>query len=423
MSYRIKKYLLQCGMLTVLSTLFPLTVLATNDFRHTIQSVFLQMNGNQLYLPIISLQQQQQTMLEFDYLVENYEYNLATIVKICDKNFNPVDDISATYLNASSFQLINNPQSSATQFSQYIHFSVAPFKMASVLRSGNYVIQIVDQAAPSHPLFVQPIIIYETSGNINITTTGGGFNFEQKPSFKCTIKLTLNEDFIVYNPLQRISVYTFQNGDWNTRKKQERGYIDGESLRTFVFGGMSEVMYNYPPHYFFQTENLTMQTMRTTVPYYDINGLSISVDTDTETSPSIRNAFAAYPGYVTVLNSASTIDKNISAEYAYYHFSFQPPEGYDLLNDIFLVGSFNHYRMDSMSKLDYNVSQKQFKKTLYLKQGHYQYMYAHFMGMQYQPMAHTSFDKTNLQTVVAIAYYQVDESAAPRVLAVGNIAF
>jgi hypothetical protein len=87
--------------------------------------------------------------------------------------------------------------------------------------------------------------------------------------------------------------------------------------------------------------------------------------------------------YYRDINGSYTIDamENINpfwqGEYGLVHFTYVPPGGGRVAgNDVHLLGELTNYGAGDAGLMDYNEERRVYEKTLYLKQGYYNYTYA-----------------------------------------------
>jgi hypothetical protein len=64
------------------------------------------------------------------------------------------------------------------------------------------------------------------------------------------------------------------------------------------------------------------------------------------------------------------------SDYAYVHFSYFPPGNKAYAGkDIYILGELTNFALDDKSKLEFNEEKGAYEKTLFLKQGFYDYSY------------------------------------------------
>ena len=79
---------------------------------------------------------------------------------------------------------------------------------------------------------------------------------------------------------------------------------------------------------------------------------------------------------VTSIETTDNVNPYWQSDYAYVHFSYFPPgnkpyEG----KDIYMFGELTNYGTDEASKMIFNAEKGAYEKTLFLKQGFYNYSY------------------------------------------------
>ena len=68
-------------------------------------------------------------------------------------------------------------------------------------------------------------------------------------------------------------------------------------------------------------------------------------------------------------------DATKEADYAVVNFFLKWPQ-YMFGKDVYILGALTDWRIDESSKMEYDSDRKGYKRSLLLKQGHYDYMYA-----------------------------------------------
>jgi hypothetical protein len=82
------------------------------------------------------------------------------------------------------------------------------------------------------------------------------------------------------------------------------------------------------------------------------------------------------------------------SEYAYVKFTYVPPGGKAYPGkDIYIFGEVTNYLADDASRMEFNAEKGVYEKTLYLKQGYYNYSYI-TSGEEQKPGDRYSFENT-----------------------------
>jgi hypothetical protein len=76
------------------------------------------------------------------------------------------------------------------------------------------------------------------------------------------------------------------------------------------------------------------------------------------------------------IETSENVNPFWQTDYASVYFSFMPPDRVPYANkDIFLFGELTNYNLDDSAKMTFNNDKGMYEKTLFLKQGYYNYSY------------------------------------------------
>jgi hypothetical protein len=118
--------------------------------------------------------------------------------------------------------------------------------------------------------------------------------------------------------------------------------------------------------------------------------------------------------YYKDLNGSFTIEslENINpfwqADYAYVHFTYFSPGNRALEGkDVFITGEMTNYGRDTSAKMIFNAERGAYEKTLFLKQGYYNYIYTTqpINGKGYPDFTETEGNYTNTENTYTILVY------------------
>jgi hypothetical protein len=95
-------------------------------------------------------------------------------------------------------------------------------------------------------------------------------------------------------------------------------------------------------------------------------------------------------------------------DYANVHFSFIPPANQPIAgNDVYLFGELTNYASDPSARMEFNKEKGMYEKTLYLKQGYYNYAYftKPADGRGYPDFSQTEGDFWSTENVYTVLVY------------------
>jgi hypothetical protein len=191
---------------------------------------------------------------------------------------------------------------------------------------------------------------------------------------KVQISVQTNPQIQVMSP-NDLKVVLLQNNGWETSL-----YID----RPTIYRG------NY---YEYSDETLTSMLAAKEFRWIDLRSLRLMSDRilQMENRGNIMNVYLKPDPprtgqqyvYYRDLDGSYTIEalEDINpfwqSDYAYVHFTFFPPGNIPVAGrDVYIYGELTNYGKDTSAKMVFNPDKGAYEKTLFLKQGYYNYMYA-----------------------------------------------
>jgi hypothetical protein len=222
---------------------------------------------------------------------------------------------------------------------------------------------------------------------------------------KLQVTLTTDNRIQVFSP-QDIRVVILQNNNWQTAVQTDRPTI---------YRG------NY---YEYNDEAFTSIPAGKEWRWIDLRSLRLrsdrmeSIDTRGDTTHVYVKPDGSRNGQVYVyyrdLNGSYSVETMESVnpfwqgEYGMVHFTYVPPgnrafEG----RDVHLFGELTDYSMSNAGKMDFNTEKGIYEKTLYLKQGFYNYMYVTMptQGREFPDFSGTEGNNPTTENVYTVLVY------------------
>lgn len=341
-------------------------------YNKQIKTVQLYKSGNTLNQPIIKLNYGEQLILSFDELsdeIKDYYYDFIH----CDENWQATNLPQSEYMEGFFDNQVNEYQYSFNTFHHYIHYRVVfPNDDVNLKLSGNYVIKVFkdynkDSVMLTRRFFiVDPAVIIKAEVKKPIMSEY--FEKGQQVYFKIQ-----HGEYRIYDPHNDIKILIRQNSRWDnaitdlkplfvSNNELDYQYHDknifqgGSEFRYFSIKSMryqSEFVQNIEykrPYYYVQLFN---DKERTFDPYFfneDING-KYKIDVQEGHNP------------------------NTDADYVYVTFSL-PYEAPFVDGNLYIFGALTNWEFGFANNMQYNFERKAYEKTLLLKQGYYNYLYA-----------------------------------------------
>lgn len=354
--------------------LFPMCSLMANVYHtqifdtdiHTLRVY----NPNQKpYYPVVDLHVNEYVELSFDDLHPSFRLFSYKIIH-CNADWTVSNATETEYAEGFSTGNIEDSSPSINTYVPYTHHSIRfPNENVRFKQSGNYAIVIYTNNDEQQVALTARVYVSENSITINGTVSGITDIDYKKEHQQLSIDIIPN-NFTIHNPYRDIKVIVQQNQRMDNEvsnvvpsivQGNKISYINerklifaaGNEFRNFDLSATRILSRRIEDISFVQTQYhalLYPDEIRKKAWYtqdYDINGRII-------------------------VNIQGTTENDTEADYFFVHFSL--PSSL-LPEDVYLLGQFNHYHMDSSSIMKYNYEKRCYEKSLLLKQGGYDYAY------------------------------------------------
>ncbi|HMW67589.1 MAG TPA: DUF5103 domain-containing protein [Chitinophagaceae bacterium] len=365
----------------VLTTLFVCLMLAGQSqwpdhiYKPNIHSIKLFKYGDVYSYPVLNLGSNDQIELHFDDLdgdIKNYYYTF----QLCNADWNPANIQAFDYIKGFQSNRISNYRISSIIPTRYTHYqAVLPERSMVPTRSGNYLLKVYLNSDTSKLAFTKRFLVVNNrmavSAQVMQPYNGHLGRTHQRVQVNVN---TANAQINSISP-QDIKVAIVQNYIW-----QEASIID----RPTIFRG------NY---YEYSDESSTTFAAGKEWRWVNLRSFRLRSDrvqqivdtsktrTDIYVKPDAERYNQVYI-YMPDINGLYTLQNDDGtnpywqSDYAWVHFSFIPPgnrafEG----RSIYLFGELTNYDLNVDSKMLFNEEKGVYEKSIFLKQGYYNYSY------------------------------------------------
>ncbi|HNC39159.1 MAG TPA: DUF5103 domain-containing protein [Chitinophagaceae bacterium] len=365
----------------VLTTLFVCLMLAGQSqwpdhiYKPNIHSIKLFKYGDVYSYPVLNLGSNDQIELHFDDLdgdIKNYYYTF----QLCNADWNPANIQAFDYIKGFQSNRISNYRISSIIPTRYTHYqAVLPERSMVPTRSGNYLLKVYLNSDTSKLAFTKRFLVVNNrmavSAQVMQPYNGHLGRTHQRVQVNVN---TANAQINSISP-QDIKVAIVQNYIW-----QEASIID----RPTIFRG------NY---YEYSDESNTTFAAGKEWRWVNLRSFRLRSDrvqqivdtsktrTDIYVKPDAERYNQVYI-YMPDINGLYTLQNDDGtnpywqSDYAWVHFSFIPPgnrafEG----RSIYLFGELTNYDLNVDSKMLFNEDKGVYEKSIFLKQGYYNYSY------------------------------------------------
>ena len=371
--YPCKRFIFFLINIFLLLTHFANAQVADSIYKNYIKTVRLHNSGDQLSMPVINLNTNDQVELHFDDLQADVKYYYYTF-QICDRDWKPIVLSQFDYLKGFTQVRITNYRFSSIAFTRYTHYqAIIPDKGSYPIKSGNYLIKVFLDGDTSKIAFTKRLLVVDNKSTISARVTQPFspqyFRTHQRLEFNVNIT-GLN----AFSAPQQVKVVVLQNYRWdNAVTNVAPTFVRGNSLdysteNNLIFPAGKEWRW-------LDLRDFHLQTDRVRTAEYKKNSTTIYVRTDRERVTDRYIYYRDINGLYTV-ETTQSINPFWQSDYATVHFSFAPPDSIPYRDkDVYLFGQLTNYAYTDSTKMQFNPEKNVYETDLFLKQGYYSYTY------------------------------------------------
>jgi hypothetical protein len=365
-----KRYLL---LVLLLSSLQAFSQSADRIIASNIRSVKLFRVGDIYSYPIINLNSGEQFELHFDDMdadVKNYYYSY----QLCNADWTPTTLFTFDYIKGFQSNRISNYRNSSLAAARYTHYQAAiPDRNCIPSRSGNYILKVFLNDDTSKLVFTKRFLVVDNKVSVaaQIAQPFGGQYFRTHQRVQVIVN-TASARLNTFSH-QDIKLNVVQNYVWPTSV-----FIDRPTIFRGNYFEYSGDELSFPAGKEWRWINLTslrlmsdrMKELKKKDTYTEVY-----VRPDGERNQQVYVYYRDNNGLYTIEN-ADNNNPYWQGDYAFTHFTFVPPGNRPYAGkSIYLFGELTNYTPDEYSKMIFNEEKGVYEKTLFLKQGFYNYSY------------------------------------------------
>lgn len=340
---------------------------------NNIRTVRLYNYGNQLSIPILKLNSNDQVELHFDDLDADVKYYYYTY-QLCDDNWMPLTLSPFDYLKGFSQMRISTYRFSSVALTRYTHYqALLPDRNIYPIKPGNYLLKVFLNGDVSQLVFTKRLMVMDNKAAIVARVTQPHspqfFSTHQKIQFTVDVK-----GLDAFNAAQQVKVVVLQNNRWdNAMKNLKPTFIRGTTLEynsenTAIFSAGKEWRW-------LDLRDFRLQSDRVLTADYKKFSTDIFLKPDAPLSGQRYVYYRDLDG-MSSIEAIRGINPFWEGDYATVYFSFVPPNGMAYTNkDIYLFGQLTNYNYADSLKMVFNPEKKMYETHLLMKQGYYDYTY------------------------------------------------
>ena len=342
-------------------------------YRSNIRSVTLTRYADIYSYPVMMLNSADQFELHFDDMdndVKNYYYTYL----LCNADWTPSTLFAFDYIRGFQNVRISDYRNSSIAITRYTHYAaVLPDRNCVPVRSGNYLLEVFLDGDTSKIVFTKRFLVVDNRSSITADIQQP-FNAQWFQKYqKVSVGVTLNSTVNVFNQ-NDVRVVLIQNFAWPSALYLNRPNI----FRGNYFGYNDEAITSFPAGKEWRWIDLrSLRLMTDRMQRLDKNKLvtDVFVKPDGERLQQPYLYYRDLNGLFTIEN-ADNVNPYWQGDYAYVHFSYFPPANrpYEGKN-IYIYGELTGYGISDSTRMSFNADRGAYEKTLFLKQGYYNYSY------------------------------------------------
>lgn len=336
-----------------------------------VESVQFQLSNKELSLPFIQLGSRERLTLKFDDReggFKNYTYHLVH----CDKDWNlsPLEELE--YIDGFNGEEIDEFSYSTNTYSEYTNYQVnIPNDDIRWTISGNYLLIIYDNDIQV-PVLTRRFIVTE-----NVVGVGGQMIKPKNLSNLRThqeLEVIVNmKEFKAFRPQEEITVTVMQNGNTNSAY---HNLTSNFTRAEFLYFNDFNQQIVFPALKEFRSCDIRSLKYRSEfVHSIEQNDQKTNVLMDLAVKRADKHFHTepdANGGYI--IENRDLGFGDTSSEYAEVIFTLEVDRPY--LKDVYIVGSLCDWQPKEKFRLDWDSQNELYTKTISMKQGYYDYMFA-----------------------------------------------
>lgn len=344
-------------------------------YDENIHSVQLFRDGWESSNAIIALNAGERLRLRFDDLKDNIR-NFSYSIIHCNADWLPSDLDQFDYMEGLSNIFIDQVKYSQNTFQKFQHYELTfPNDDIQLLKSGNYLLQVFDSDNDNqlvitrrfyivdHKVSVMPNIIRPRMTQYDANMQQVNFSIFQT-------------NYIITNPYVDLKVIVLQNQRWdNAKTTLKPRFVRGKEL---VYDDPAKNLFEGGNEFrFFDTKNIRYQSLRTVGIKLVQDTFNVWIENDKVKAIKPYLDEQDINGRFFLNNDDRREDPLLDANYAKIHLALPYP--YPITDGgLFVIGEFSNWAPLKKYKLQYNERTRSYEKTLFLKQGYYNYQYLYF---------------------------------------------
>ncbi|MEO7924956.1 MAG: DUF5103 domain-containing protein [Chitinophagaceae bacterium] len=350
--------------------------LPDHTYFSNIRSVKLYKAGDVYSYPVMTLNGGEQMELHFDDMDGDVKYYYYSF-QLCNADWTPANIQAFDYIRGFQSNRITNYRNSSIIQTKYTHYqAILPERNSAPTKGGNYLLKVFLNDDTSKLAFTRRFLVVNNKASVSgrITQPYNGNLLQTHQRVQVSVS-TVAGQINIFSP-QDIKVMVVQNNVWAASSVIDRPTI----FRGNYYEYSDEENTTFPAGKEWRwidlrSLRLMSERMQKLVDSDTSNRIDVYVHPDAERRQQVYVYYRDLNGIYTLENRDNS-NPFWQSDYAWVHFSFVPPgnrpfEG----KSIYVFGELTSYEQNDATKMVFNPEKGVYEKTLYLKQGYYNYSY------------------------------------------------
>jgi len=338
---------------------------------NNIRTLQVRLNNNNLALPVIELESDQSVCVSFDEMSYEPKSFTYTIVH-CNADWTRSSLSEVEYLEGFANGSIDDYTLSSNTTTLYVHYQVnVPNDDLKLKVSGNYAVVIAQDNDFANPVAVACFSVVQSqvvvTGTIRGNTDTELLGRYQQLDFDIE-----TSGYEVRDPFSELKITVQQNRRWDNAVMNLMPTYTSSNIQSYknnrqlIFeGGNQYRSVDFSSEYTYGS-GIERITFDRTLYHVWLSPSELRVGRGVEQGYDANGQF--------LINRQRTDDDDVEADYMWVHFTVPMADPY-FNGSVYLLGQLFDNQINDQSRMVYDFAQKAYVKSLFLKQGGYNFQY------------------------------------------------
>lgn len=343
----------------------------THSMVNNIRTLQVRFSSNPLALPVIELESEESVSISFDemsYEPKSFNYSIIH----CDADWTRSSLSEVDYLQGFANGSIDNYEFSSNTSTLYVHYQFdVPNDDLKLKVSGNYAVIIAQDNDFSKPIAVACFSVVQS----RVTVKGavrGNTDTELLGRYQQIDFDVQTGGYEVRDPFSELKVMVQQNRRWDTMVTDLKPTYTSSSMQSYknnrqlIFeGGNQYRSIDFSSEYSYSGA-IDRVVFDKTFYHVMLSPSELRAGHGVEQGYDVNGQF--------LVNRQRSYEASVEADYMWVHFIVPMANPY-FNGSVYLLGQFVDNQVTEQSRMVYDFAQKAYVKSLFLKQGGYNFQY------------------------------------------------